>query len=51
MIPKFSRRWFDREQLDLTPGAHKVRFTAVAKNPSSHGDQIGIDYLAFKPVK
>ena len=36
--------------LDLTPGKHRVRFTAVGKNPASDNYLMGIDCLLFEPV-
>jgi hypothetical protein len=37
--------------LRLTEGAHRVRFTAVGKNPRSTHYYMGIDCLDFTPVK
>jgi hypothetical protein len=37
--------------LELTVGAHRVRFTAVGKNARSKNYYMGIDYLEQRPVK
>ena len=37
--------------MELTRGAHRVRFTAVGKNGRSKNYYMGIDYLELRPVK
>jgi WD40 repeat protein len=37
--------------VELTRGAHRVRFTAVGKNARSKNYYMGIDYVELRPVK
>jgi hypothetical protein len=41
----------DLGAVELTRGAHRVRFTIVGKNARSKQYYMGIDYLEFGPVK
>lgn len=34
----------------LTPGAHRITFTVVGKNPASKGYQVGVDYITAVPI-